>query len=122
MGHFPTKKTNDVNAKYSSNHRHEIGKIIADVGETDPDVWDELLDGNPEKVLSLLLLMANYITNNKAEEQTGFWRHVVENDKLREYIEGVKADEEGNTIFHYCASHKTGEDGTKILELLSNDS
>ena len=102
--------------------RHEIGKIIADVGETDPDIWGELLDGKPEKVLSLLLLMANDITSDKIEEQTGFWKYVMEHDKLREYTEGEKVDEEGNTIFHYCASHKTGKDGTKILQLLPNDS
>ncbi len=101
--------------------RHKIGNIIAEMGETETYIWEKLLDNLPQKVLPLLVLMANEITSDKIDEQTGFWRYVLTAPNLEDYLKGNLADPDGNTLFHYCASKQSGKDGIKILQLLPQD-
>ena len=76
------------------------------------------MDDSPERVLSLLVLMAADISKERMEEQEGFWKYVFDQKEMLPYLKGDVLDKEGNTIFHNCARVDSEKDGNKLLKLL----
>ena len=44
------------------------------------------MDDSPERVLSLLVLMAADIVNERMEEQEGFWKYVFDQKEMLPYL------------------------------------
>ena len=100
------------------NFREKSRDIIGKAGKSNNLIWNLFLGDSPERVLSLLVLMAAEIINDRIEEQENFWKYVLDQKEMLPYLKGDVHDKEGNTIFHYCAGVDSGRDGKNLLKLL----